>query len=148
MYGYQVEALRIILGAFCLSMGDWLLDGKSHYGDGVYKEAGRLLGYHYQDLAKFKRIAELFQIKERSLNISYNHHVQVAHGRQHKLFSEMLWRRNKVPLRVLSDPIEDLGTISKILCRLWATFHQIIQIPIRINYTNNFYLAIHPSGMR
>lgn len=72
------EILKRVDEAKQWAIGDWLKDGKRHYGDGIYKEAERILGYHYQDISKFKRIAELFEIKERSLISSFEHHVVVA----------------------------------------------------------------------
>lgn len=75
---YYGEALKAVDEAKQWAIGDWLVDGKQHYGDGLYEKAELLLGYHYQDLAKFKRMAELFEIKERSLNVSFGHHYEVA----------------------------------------------------------------------
>ena len=49
-----------------------------HYGDGLYEKAAGILGIHYQDAAKFRRMAELFEIKERSLNLTFGHHYEVA----------------------------------------------------------------------
>ncbi len=54
------------------------MDGKRHYGDGLYKRAEEILGYKYQTLAKAKRLAELFEIKRRRLNLSFDHHYEVA----------------------------------------------------------------------
>lgn len=72
------EILKRVDEAKQWAIGDWLVDGKRHYGDGLYREAEKILEYHYQNLAQFKRMAELFEIKCRHLNISYAHHYEVA----------------------------------------------------------------------
>jgi len=72
------EILRRVDEAKQWAIGDWLVDGKRHYADNVYKEAGEILGYQYQTLAKAKRLAELFEINCRQLNLSYEHHVEVS----------------------------------------------------------------------
>jgi len=77
------------------AIGDWLVDGKRHYGDGLYQEAERVLEYHYQNLAQFKRIAELFEIKCRHLNVSYAHHYEVASLKEIEINAErMAWGKN------------------------------------------------------
>lgn len=77
-WGIYGEALKAVDEAKQWAIGDWLVDGKRHYGDRLYERAESVLGYHYQDLAKFKRIADLFGIKERSLNLTFGHHYEVA----------------------------------------------------------------------
>ncbi|MBA7537736.1 hypothetical protein ES705_30005 [subsurface metagenome] len=72
------EILKRIDEAKQWAIGDWLVDGKRHYGDGLYKRAEEILGYKYQTLAKAKRLAELFEIKRRRLNLSFDHHYEVA----------------------------------------------------------------------
>jgi len=72
------EILKRIDEAKQWAIGDWLKDGKKHYGDGLYEEAEGILGYEYQTLARAKRMSELFEIKCRHLNLSFEHHVQVA----------------------------------------------------------------------
>jgi len=72
------EILRRVDEAKQWAIGDWLVDGKRHYGDGLYKQAENLLGIGYNELARFKRIAEQFEIRQRCLNLSYAHHYEVA----------------------------------------------------------------------
>lgn len=72
------EILKRVDEAKQWAIGDWLVDGKSHYGDGTYQEAERILGADYQYLARQKRIAELFKIRNRFLNLSWVHHYEVA----------------------------------------------------------------------
>ena len=58
--------------------GDWLVDGKRHYGDGLYQEAEKVLGITYNDLARFKRMSESFEICKRLHNLTWGHHYEVA----------------------------------------------------------------------
>jgi len=79
------EILKRVDEAKQWAIGDWLCDGKRHYGDGLYKEAERVLGYQkgegYQYLAKHKKLAELFEISNRLL-ISWTHHLEVMSLKQ------------------------------------------------------------------
>ena len=60
------------------AIGDWLIDGKTHYGDGLYKEAALIIGYDNRTLEDFKNISEKFEFTLRNVNLSYNHHKQVT----------------------------------------------------------------------
>ena len=72
------EILKRVEEAKQWAIGDWLRDGKKHYGDGVYKEAEKILGQGYQYLAQQKNLAELFKIIDRSINLSWRHHYEVV----------------------------------------------------------------------
>jgi len=72
------EILKRVDEAKQWAIGDWLVDGKSHYGDGLYGEAERILGISYNELARQKRMAKLFEFRVRALNLSWRHHYEVA----------------------------------------------------------------------
>lgn len=72
------EALKRLDEAKQWAIGDWLVDGKTHYGDGLYSEASKLLGIGENDLSRFKRISDLFEISRRRLNLSYSLYIEVA----------------------------------------------------------------------
>jgi len=59
-------------------IGDWLIDMKKHYDDNVYKEAEKILGLGYQYLSQQKNLSELFEFIDRSINLSWRHHYEVA----------------------------------------------------------------------
>ena len=54
------------------------MDGKSHYADGLYQEAEKVLGIDKRTAEDLKMISERFQITERSVNVTWSHHRQVA----------------------------------------------------------------------
>jgi len=72
------EILRRVDEAKQWAIGDWLCDGKRHYGDGLYKKASAILGYQEQSMKQFKILADSFDIKFRRLNLSWAHHQEVA----------------------------------------------------------------------
>jgi len=73
------EILRRVDEAKQWAIGDWLVDGKRHYGDGVYEKAAKVLGYQEQSLKQFKGMASLYgDQKFRRLNLSWAHHQEVA----------------------------------------------------------------------
>jgi hypothetical protein len=72
------EILRRVDEAKQWAVGDWLVDGKKHYGDGLYKEAERILGIDNRTLENIKQISERFEFTLRSVNLSWSHHLQVA----------------------------------------------------------------------
>ena len=55
-----------------------MLDGKSHYGDGLYREAEKVLGIDKSQLMQMKSISERFEILVRTKNLSWRHHYEVA----------------------------------------------------------------------
>lgn len=76
------EILKRVDEAKQWAIGDWLVDGKRHYGDKVYERASKLLGYDYQNVAKFSRLSQLYEIKRRRLNLGFNHHYEAASIKQ------------------------------------------------------------------
>lgn len=72
------EILKRVEEAKQWAIGDWLCDGKKHYGDEVYKKAEKILGIEYNSLAQQKRISKLFEISTRLLNCSWTHHREVV----------------------------------------------------------------------
>jgi len=72
------EILKRVDEAKQWAIGDWLKDGKRHYGDGVYKEAEKILDVSYNYLARQKRIAEMFEFSSRLLNLSFEHYYEIS----------------------------------------------------------------------
>ena len=54
------EILRRIDEAKQWAIGDWLVDGKRHYGDGLYKRAAEITGLGTQALENYAWLAKLF----------------------------------------------------------------------------------------
>lgn len=80
-YNYG-EILRRVDEAKQWAIGDWLRDGKHHYGDGLYEQASEILDLNIRTLQDFKQIADRFEITLRNVNLSYNHHREVASIKQ------------------------------------------------------------------
>lgn len=59
-------------------IGDWLVDGKRHYGDGLYQRAAGLLGYDEGTLRKCSSLAGQFELCRRRHNLTWGHHYEVA----------------------------------------------------------------------
>lgn len=72
------EILKRVDEAKQWAIGDWLVDGKRHYGDGVYKEASKILGLDEQYLRKQKMLSERFELLNRFNNLTWVHHYEVA----------------------------------------------------------------------
>lgn len=70
--------LRAVDEAKQWAIGDWLVDGKRHYGDKLYDRASNLLGYEVRTLQELKQISDNIRFTERSVNLSWNHHKQVV----------------------------------------------------------------------
>lgn len=60
------------------AIGDWLVDGKRHYGDKLYERAAALLGCDENTLRQYKSMAERFELLVRTNNLSWRHHYEVA----------------------------------------------------------------------
>lgn len=71
------EILKRVDEAKQWAIGDWLRDGKRHYGDEVYKEAERILGIGYQQLSNLKNLSEMIKIILRNINLSWSHHWEI-----------------------------------------------------------------------
>lgn len=72
------EALRRLDEAKQWAIGDWLVDGKSHYGDGLYAEAAKATGLEERTLEGLKQVADRFQITLRNVNLLWSHHKEVT----------------------------------------------------------------------
>ena len=72
------EILRRVDEAKQWAIGDWLVDGKRHYGDGLYQEAARILGYDENKLRQYKSLSDRFELLLRSNNLTWNHHKEVS----------------------------------------------------------------------
>lgn len=71
------------------AIGDWLVDGMNHFeeehgekkkygGTGLYEEAQRILELDQNYLRQAKSLAEQFTLLDRSNNLSWRHHYEVA----------------------------------------------------------------------
>ena len=56
------EILKRVDEAKQWAIGDWLVDGKSHYGDGLYEEASRITGLDEQTLRTYAMMADRFAL--------------------------------------------------------------------------------------
>ena len=54
------------------------MDGKRHYGDGLYQEAARILGLEVAYLRQLKSLAVKYELLDRSNRLSWKHHKEVA----------------------------------------------------------------------
>lgn len=72
------EILRRVDEAKQWAIGDWLVDGKQHYGDGLYKRAAEITGQDETTLRTFASIAGRFELLLRNNKLTYNHHKEVA----------------------------------------------------------------------
>lgn len=71
------EILKRVDEAKQWAIGDWLCDGKKHYGDGLYQKAGKILGLTESMLQSYKSVTDKFEFCKRLQNLSWNHHYQV-----------------------------------------------------------------------
>lgn len=60
------------------AIGDWLVDGKRHYGDGLYEKAEKITGLDERTLEGLKQIANHFEITLRNVNLTWSHHKEVS----------------------------------------------------------------------
>lgn len=72
------ELLKRVDEAKQWAIGDWLVDGKRHYGDGLYEKAAGILGLEASSLRQYKWLAGLFELSTRVDKLSFKHHEQVA----------------------------------------------------------------------
>lgn len=71
------EILRRIDEAKQWAIGDWLVDGKRHYGDGLYKQAAEITGQSGDSLRGYASMAGRFELCLRRHNLTYGHHKEV-----------------------------------------------------------------------
>jgi len=76
------EILRRVDEAKQWAIGDWLVDGKRHYGDGLYKRAAEITGLGSQALENYAWLARLFEISTRVETLGWTHHREVASIKQ------------------------------------------------------------------
>jgi N6-adenosine-specific RNA methylase IME4 len=76
------EILKAVDEAKQWAIGDWLVDGKRHYGDKLYKRAAQILGVEENTLTHQKSIAEKFELCTRVHNLSWGHYREVASVKQ------------------------------------------------------------------
>lgn len=75
MYG---EILRRVDEAKQWAIGDWLVDGKRHYADGLYEKASKILLIDDNQLRHYKSVSERFELCLRKHNLLWSHHKEVA----------------------------------------------------------------------
>jgi len=78
------EILKRVDEAKQWAIGDWLCDGKRHYGDGLYQEAEGVLGIGQSHLRTLKSNADIFELCLRKHNLTWSHHYEVASLKQIK----------------------------------------------------------------
>ncbi|MBM4076211.1 MAG: hypothetical protein FJ267_11280 [Planctomycetes bacterium] len=71
------EGLKAVDEARQWAIGDWLNDGKRHYGDGLYKRAAEITGLTEDSLRGFASMASRFELCLRKHNLSFQHHKEV-----------------------------------------------------------------------
>lgn len=72
------EILRRVDEAKQWAIGDWLVDGKTHYGDGLYDRASSILGIDKNQLMNFKSISDRFRISQRCEICSWGQHRELS----------------------------------------------------------------------
>lgn len=72
------EVLRRVDEAKQWAIGDWLIDGKRHYGDRLYERAAGILGYTEGALRNFKSISDTLELSRRRDSVPWGHHTEVA----------------------------------------------------------------------
>lgn len=76
------QGLQAVDEARQWAIGDWLRDGKRHYGDGLYKRAAEITGLNKRTLEQYKWLSETFETSARAENLSHKHHQTVAGVKQ------------------------------------------------------------------
>lgn len=72
------EVLRRVDEAKQWAIGDWLVDGKKHYGDRLYEKAAVITGLEENSLRPYASIANVIPNNIRHSDLSHAHHMQVA----------------------------------------------------------------------
>ena len=72
------QALRQVDEARQWAIGDWLCDGKQHYGDGLYERAAGITGLAEKTLRMFASLSSRFGLSRRLDNLGWNHHHEVV----------------------------------------------------------------------
>ena len=100
------QGLQAVDEARQWAIGDWLCDGKRHYGDGLYKRAAEITGLNKRTLEQYKWLSETFETSGRTEHLSHTHHQAVAGVKQ-------VTTDNKGKLALSDDP--DFDKISELL---------------------------------
>ena len=72
------HALRQVDEARQWAIGDWLCDGKRHYGDSLYERAAAVTGLEEKTLRNLKSLADKFELSRRRDKLGWNKHEAVA----------------------------------------------------------------------
>jgi len=72
------DALKAVDEAKQWAIGDWLVDGKSHYGDDTFEQASELLDIDESTLRHYYRTAYHFPLVRRTHKLKHEHHKTVA----------------------------------------------------------------------
>ncbi len=72
------EILKRVDEAKQWAIGDWLCDGKRHYGDGLYKKASGIIGLDENSLRHHKSMADRFELCLRKHNLLWSHYKEVV----------------------------------------------------------------------
>jgi len=118
------DILRRVDEAKQWAIGDWLVDGKTHYGDRLYEKAAAVLGLDQSRLRNYKRTSECIPNVRRSNILQYGHHeelvtlktmVEDANGKlylsdetDYEKIDEMLSKaeKNKLSVRDVRDLVQ------------------------------------------
>jgi N6-adenosine-specific RNA methylase IME4 len=89
------EILKRVDEAKQWAIGDWLVDGKSHYADDLYKKAGEILGLDQSILRHYKSLSGRFKLCLRKHNLSWNHHKESASIKKIEIHNDKLKMTDK-----------------------------------------------------
>lgn len=76
------QALKQVDEARQWAIGDWLADGKRHYGDGLYKRAAEITGLDESTLRNYVWLSTAFELSLRRDKLSHRHHKEAASIKQ------------------------------------------------------------------
>lgn len=127
------------------AIGDWLCDGKSHYGDGLYEKASIILGLEPQTLRVMASVANTLELLIRINNLSWNHHREVASIKRteqepsgklylsdeadYQKIQELLAKAEKEKLKV-RDLRELVPTISAVCSAVFKTSLEVLKFSL------------------
>ena len=109
------EILRRVDEAKQWAIGDWLVDGKRHYGDGLYKRAADITGLSEETLKQYKWLSEGFELCNRLHELTWKHHREAA---SIKLISED--KKGKLYLSDEPDRDKIAGLLAEAEKRNWS----------------------------
>jgi len=100
---YYGDILRRIEEAKQWAIGDWLVDGKQHYGDGLYKRAAEITGLDEGTLRNFTSISSSFELSLRNDKLRWYHHKEVASIKLTATNDDTLYLSGEADRDVISD---------------------------------------------